>query len=548
MKVLLRIQPRPPELLQPEPLLFRGMTMGRSPKPGSLAGSVAAHVLAICLATVLCNSLARLHDDDVDWSRFRAEPLRLHLSEPLTFNAAASGKPQKPLLKPAPQSAVRPAQRASGTAALSYAPAVPRRLELPPSQQPALNAPLILQPDFQLQPKAPPVELPPMAFWARKAPELVKPPSPTDVVVPGRTEAPSPAPKLAAQPVLEVPNREPAVADVNVSMPQNSKQTPAALPVPNSATMPVRLRDASESQAASFERFAGQPVNVMSLASERSDIRNVTIPKGLQNIPRAAAGENPGTSGEGYRAPDLAPENGPTSGNRAAGAAGTNRGGPIAATSQTSSAPITRQTTAPVSGSGSGDSPPVRNSSSGAEEHPVAVPAGSPEVLARGGAPPGVTRIDHPVDGSFDVVVTQSASRDDLSELGGILSGNPVYSVYLRVGDQKEWLLEYCVPARRNVQPNPYQIDVDDAGSITPPYPISTVIPNSVLVQPITRHIVLHGVLTAAGNLQSVKAADSSSPLMSEILALLSQWQFRPALRNRRPIDVEVLLVIPRHS
>ncbi|SPF40658.1 hypothetical protein SBA4_2540008 [Candidatus Sulfopaludibacter sp. SbA4] len=167
---------------------------------------------------------------------------------------------------------------------------------------------------------------------------------------------------------------------------------------------------------------------------------------------------------------------------------------------------------------------------------------------ARVGVPPGVTRIEHPANGSFDVVVTQSGTRDDLSELGGILTGNPVYSVYLPVGDSKEWLLQYCIPARESVRANPYQVDVEDVGTITPPYPISTVIPNSLLAQPIARHIVLHGFLTAAGILRGVGAADSSNPLLSEILALLSQWQFRPASRNSRPIDVEILLVIPNHG
>src|SRR5262249_14778117 len=46
-------------------------------------------------------------------------------------------------------------------------------------------------------------------------------------------------------------------------------------------------RDATESQMAEFEVSSGQPVNVMSMAAERSNVDRVEIPKGLQNIPES---------------------------------------------------------------------------------------------------------------------------------------------------------------------------------------------------------------------------------------------------------------------
>jgi len=50
------------------------------------------------------------------------------------------------------------------------------------------------------------------------------------------------------------------------------------------------------------------------------------------------------------------------------------------------------------------------------------------------------------------VVILQSVSRDDLPDVGGALSGNPVYTVYLKVGDEREWLLEYCIPGTVNIK------------------------------------------------------------------------------------------------
>jgi hypothetical protein len=142
----------------------------------------------------------------------------------------------------------------------------------------------------------------------------------------------------------------------------------------------------------------------------------------------------------------------------------------------------------------------------------------------------------------------RSASRDDLLDVGGLMTGNPVYTVYLQVGDQKEWLLEYCLPRAGSPQSGQYQINVDDGAPITPPYPISTTIPSSIMGQAITQHIVFHGILTASGSLQSMTVPGTNDPMAVQILALLSEWQFRPAFRNKTPINVEVLLVIPARS
>jgi hypothetical protein len=284
-------------------------------------------------------------------------------------------------------------------------------------------------------------------------------------------------------------------ADVNIAIPQTQAQAAPALPVPNTATAPVRLRGVTEPRTASFEALSGQPVNIIALAAERSRARNVEIPRGFQNIPNvAAAGEGASPGAERDTSP------GPTMG-------GTHQG-------------VTQQSAASM------PLLPFKAST------PVAV---APELI----------RIQHPANGNFDVVITQSLVRDDLPDLSRMLSGSPVYTVYLSVGDLKDWLLEYCVPARENKQVGPYQIDVEDAGSVTPPYPISTIIPDSIRAQQTAKPIVLRGLLTAAGSVQVAKLSDIGNSLMYQLEALVSQWQFRPALRNNKPIDVEVLLVIP---
>jgi hypothetical protein len=158
-----------------------------------------------------------------------------------------------------------------------------------------------------------------------------------------------------------------------------------------------------------------------------------------------------------------------------------------------------------------------------------------------------VIRVAHPVNGNFDVVILQSVSRDDLPDVGGTLSGNPVYTVYLKVGDEREWLLEYCIPSNVT-RTSPYQVNIDDSGAVSAPYPVTTVIPKNVVELPHPKHIVLHGLLSAAGVFREITGPDAESPLVREVLPLLREWQFRPALRDRVPVEVEVLLIIPARS
>ena len=482
-RIIVERDPAPPvEELE----LFKSVMTRRRPKFRAFLGSLAVHVAMLALIVAVSRYLSWYHEDDVDWSRFHAEPLRLHLAEPIFFNAGAAGVP----------GVGRHPDRAGKSAIeAKLHSAVPEGVQLPSVRSSVRDSsPIILQPDPEPRAPKPPAALPSLAFWARQAPDLPRP-RPREVVSPGRTESPSPAPKPVGPPVLAVPNREAAVADVNIAMPQKPAQAPPVLPVPNTATVPVRIRAATDPRTASFEAFSGQPVNILALAAERAGARNVEIPRGFQNIPSgAAAGDGASTGSERDSSPGLA-------------AGGARQGATQQSGASVPSVPATMST-------------------------PVA-------------AAPELIRIQHPANGNFDVVITQSLVRDDLPDLSRMLSGSPVYTVYLSVGDLKDWLLEYCLPARENRQVSPYQIDVEDAGSVTPPYPIATVIPDSIRAQQTAKPIVLRGLLTAAGNVQVASLPDTGNSLMYQLVALVSQWQFRPALRNNKPIDVEVLLVIP---
>jgi len=157
------------------------------------------------------------------------------------------------------------------------------------------------------------------------------------------------------------------------------------------------------------------------------------------------------------------------------------------------------------------------------------------------------TRIIHPVNGNFDVVITQSA-RDDTPEFANLLKGNPVYTVYLQVGDKKEWVLEYCLPAQENSRNSINQLYVENVEPLSPPYPITTVIPSSLTFSEQPSSIILHGRLTVTGDFRNIEDCSLGNPTRPQLAPYIEQWRFRPALKNRTPTEVEVLLVIPART
>ena len=59
-------------------------------------------------------------------------------------------------------------------------------------------------------------------------------------------------------------------------------------------------------------------------------------------------------------------------------------------------------------------------------------------------------------------------------------------------------------------------------------------------------------MLTVSGTLRDIKAMetnnkaqDANNGLAGQILSLLGEWRFRPAYRDKAPVDIEVVLIIP---
>jgi hypothetical protein len=124
------------------------------------------------------------------------------------------------------------------------------------------------------------------------------------------------------------------------------------------------------------------------------------------------------------------------------------------------------------------------------------------------------------------------------------LTGSPVYTVYLSVGDEKDWVLEFCLPPAQQSRNNPYEVFVEDPTPLTAPYPVTTSVPKAIVGELRAMPIVFHGFLTSAGTFRDMKVTQGTG-IAGKVASLLGEWIFRPARRNREPVDVEVLLVLP---
>jgi len=259
------------------------------------------------------------------------------------------------------------------------------------------EAPVVIQPEPRVQATRPIQPMPSLAFWARQVIDLPKPAPPKQTVFPGRTEAASAPPKLGApSPVAAVPNREQVVKDINAALPQKEAPIAPALPLPDSATMPVRLRDVLEPQAASFDPLLGQAANILAIGTERQDVRDVEIPRGLQNIPRSA-GLDADVVGNGRTTPP----------SRKTGqdSIEPNRGSPAIGANQTEAAGTHGLVPGKSTVSGSAAAANASTAPSAGIGELSADKTGMPSTSSRPVRPPEVLHIQHPSNGSFDVVM-----------------------------------------------------------------------------------------------------------------------------------------------
>jgi hypothetical protein len=151
-------------------------------------------------------------------------------------------------------------------------------------------------------------------------------------------------------------------------------------------------------------------------------------------------------------------------------------------------------------------------------------------------------RVLHPENGHFDVVLVQGGSPEEAAEVPQFRNG-PVYTAYLNVGMQKQWVLHYCANDP-DIQISDYVVRIGAIQKLEAPYPRVTIAPADL--PDAGERIALSGLLDAEGKLHQVHPLGSSDPqYCARLTPLLAQWQFRPAKKAGTPSDVAVVLVVP---
>ncbi len=131
----------------------------------------------------------------------------------------------------------------------------------------------------------------------------------------------------------------------------------------------------------------------------------------------------------------------------------------------------------------------------------------------------------------------------------GVLRGGRVYTVFLPMAG-KNWILQYS--RRQEASPAPRA----DSGSgmikleiaVAPPDPQEQFDFTRTPVSQEKRNklIVLHGLIREDGSVDELEVYQGVDPRMDRAaLAAFQQWKFKPALRENRPISIEILVGIP---
>jgi hypothetical protein len=428
-----------------------------------------------------------------------------------------------------------PKPQASSMVAIPYPSAHTEKQETAPGgnptpQEAALRQPIDAEPGPQtlIQPDlAHPAHLkkevpvPTVVTWVPKKQEV------KNIVTP----LPEPATASDVKPSVQTPNQEMNLADLAVA----ASDTPSRLQfLQSSTTSPLQVHGPEKAQlppvTASQTAAAPTPAAVMSLSDLKLKDGPVTLPPVNETANQKQ--EGPLTEGLAEK-PSVRGQGNPDS---TRGGTGPGTGAPTATASTTSAATTAA---APKTEAAVKDAPaPPAQQPAAAIEAKTYPPQGSPE--GKSGNDPPTSHFALPKDGQFGAVVVGATMQEEYPEVSGLWGGRLAYTVYLHVGLERSWILQYSIPRTAEAE----------SGGSTPrldaPWPYNIVRPNLAAGAINADALMVHGFVNEAGRFESLEVAfPPEFPQAQYVLSALSQWQFRPAAQNGRPAKVEVLVIIP---
>jgi len=156
---------------------------------------------------------------------------------------------------------------------------------------------------------------------------------------------------------------------------------------------------------------------------------------------------------------------------------------------------------------------------------------------------PSTSRVTLPKDGQYAVVVVGASLEDEYPEIFQLWEGRMVYTVYLPVGQTRNWSLQYSLPRSAS------SAALGDDATLQAPWPYDIVRPRLASGDFITDALVLHGFVNKAGHFESLSIVyPAQFQYAGFVLNVLQRWLFRPASLSGQATTVEIVLVIPRED
>jgi hypothetical protein len=401
----------------------------------------------------------------------------------------------------------------------------------------------LIQPDIdpdKMLPKETP--LPAMLLWSGRRPKV-------QMLTPPKPQPPN---ITLDKPKLNFPIRETHIAQLDISptpftskfpMPMTSKSSPVILNrqldverIPETGSIsgiePTPAAVLSASDLHMNQGIVSMPsANQSAAGSERGGLGTGKAPNSLQN----GSGDSDGSgadkaSGKGH------------GGNSGKGA-GSGTGGSQKGSGNGNGGSHNGSGNGTGNGTGGGGSQSGNGSGQG-NGHNAGSGSGPSNLHGTGsgdGENGTVTRINLPKNGQFNVVVVGSSLDEQYPETSEVWKGRLAYSVYLHVGLEKSWILQYSLPRAADSA-------ISGSAHFGAPWPYYIVRPNLNPDEAITDSVMVHGFVNESGRFEKLSIvfpSDMGFARQQLVLTALQQWQFRAGTQNGQMAKLEVLLIIP---
>jgi hypothetical protein len=331
-------------------------------------------------------------------------------------------------------------------------------------------------------------------------------------------------------PSLEAPNDQLKISEVQIAA---NAMSVSALTLPASTTAPLAVKRAS--QPTQMPALASAPVGTATPARVIS-LSDVQLEKGTIALPALNELGAPNGVVDPTAEKGLAGNNGTGTGKQNASATGSGVGD--RGSDASSAGGNSQRAAAGAGGGGAAEGPGRGGRNTGTGESADGNGVGD----AGAGDAASITEIRQPMDGQFGAVVVGASIAERYPETMQLWAGRLAYTVYLHMGVEKNWILQYA--ATRDAA-----AAGGDASQPHAPWPYLMERPHLAPGDVNSDAVMVHGLLNTSGHFEALAVVFPTEFSQAQfVLSALRQWRFRPARQGGRIIAVEVLLIIPEED